>query len=109
MISSLAPDWLHAIRLLITFAITATLGAHAFYRFRVLAGSASPKLWAFFLYSMAFILSSTLNFVSLLITVATRSYGPMPKVSLGRFTLVLIITYAALAFTSRQSSRNPSM
>ncbi|MDO8585731.1 MAG: hypothetical protein Q7T82_01710 [Armatimonadota bacterium] len=101
MYSALAPDWLHAVRLLITFLITATLGAHAFYKFRVLTGTASPKLWTFFLYAMAFILSSTLNFVALLITVATRSYGPMPKVSLGPFTVLLVITYAALAVTSR--------
>jgi hypothetical protein len=103
MMASLSPDWLSAVRLLFTFVATVALGAHAFYRFKMLSGSASPKLWAFWLYAMAFILSSTLNFLSLLITVATRSYGPMPAVSLGRFTVLLIITYAAFAVTMRPS------
>jgi hypothetical protein len=94
-------DWFHAIRLLVTFAITASLGAHAYHRFKMLAGIASPKLWAFLLYAMAFILSSTLNFVSLLITVATRSYGHMPAVSLGPFTVLLVISYMAFAVSMR--------
>jgi hypothetical protein len=94
-------DLFHAIRLLVTFAATASLGAHAFHKFKLLAGIASPKLWAFLLYAMAFVLSSTLNFVSLLITVATRSYGHMPAVSLGPFTVLLVISYMAFAVTMR--------
>ena len=96
-------DWFHAIRLFITFIMTASLGAHAFHRFKMLAGIASPKLWAFLLYAMAFVLSSTLNFVALMITVATRTYGHMPAVSLGPFTVLLVISYMAFAVTRRPS------
>ena len=97
------PDWLHAVRLLITLILITCLGSHAFYRFKLLAGSSSPKQWAFFLYSVVFLGSSVLNFVSLLITLATRTYGRMPGLSLGSFTVTLIITYAAFALTVRPS------
>lgn len=104
MLFATSPDWLQAVRLLVTFVLTACLGAHAFYRFRALSGSGSPKLWAFLMYSLAFVFSSALHFVSLLITVATRAYGPIPQISLGPFTIALLITYAAFSITVRPSS-----
>jgi hypothetical protein len=96
-----APDWAQAVRLFITFMLTTGLGMHAFYRFRVLRETASPKMWAFFLYSLVFLFSCSLNFLSLLVTVATRTYGPIPHFHLGPFTVTLVITYAAFAFTAR--------
>jgi len=96
------PDQLNAIRLLITFVVVSGLGAHAFYRYKRLARAGSPKSWAFLLYSLVFLLSSSMNFISLLITVATGTYGLTPGVTVGRFTAVLVITYAAFAVTGRR-------
>lgn len=100
-----SPDVLHAVRLFVTFFLTAGLGAHAFCRFRSLSEEGSPKLWAYFLYSMAFALSTTLNFISLVVTLATRDYGGMRGVHLGPFTVILVITYAAFAITARPFRR----
>lgn len=96
-------DWVHAIRLLITFLITVALGLHAFYRFKELNDTNSPRVWVFLLYSMVFLVSSALNFVSLMVTVATRTYGRNPAVSVGGFTLMLIITYSVVAYSTRPS------
>ncbi|MDO8683815.1 MAG: hypothetical protein Q7N50_10080 [Armatimonadota bacterium] len=104
MFLQLSPDWFHAIRLLVTFIVTTALGAHAFYRFKTPGNAGAPKSWAFLLYSLAFLMSSTLNFLSLLITIGTRTYARMPTMRLGTFTIVLIITYMALAMTTRRQS-----
>ena len=99
------PDQLNAIRLLITFVVVSGLGAHAFYRYKRLARAGSPKSWAFLLYSLVFLFASSLNFVSLLITVATHTYGLTPGITVGRFTAIIVITYAAFALSGR---RRPS-
>ena len=96
------PDQVSAIRLMITFVVVSCLGAHAFYNYKRLARADSPKCWAFLLYSLVFLLASSLNFVSLLITVATRTYGLTPGITLGRFTVITVVTYAAFAISGRR-------
>ena len=94
-------DQLNAVRLLLTFLITSTLGGHAYYRFKLLMWDRSPKLWAFLLYSLVFALTSILTCLSLLITVGTRTYGRFLGVRLGSFTLILLITYAVFLVGAR--------
>lgn len=102
------PEWVQAVRLLLTFLVTAAAGVHAFYLFQTAGeqrqkSSAGESLavrlrWIFLLYAGLFLFVSVLNFSYLLITVALKYPGGPFK--LGTLSLILVVSYAALVFGS---------
>lgn len=90
------PDWFHAVRLLVTFGLTAGFGIHAYNaHIRESVQAVSARRWMYWLYAMAFLVASVANFVQLGITLVFRSYEKAGY-HLGYSTLVLILSYVAL-------------
>ncbi len=96
------PDWVHAVRLLAAFLLTAVFGIHAFYQHKREAfEAASPRRWMYWIYSVVFLGVSAANFTQLCITVVFRDYEKA-SFHLGYFTLLLILSYSALLAGVRQ-------
>jgi len=90
------PDWTQAVRLLVAFLLTAGFGIHAYYQHRQEAVEAvSPRKWMYWIYSMVFLAASAANFTQLCVTVVFRNYEKA-SFHLGYFTLLLMLSYAAL-------------
>ncbi|MDH7602292.1 MAG: hypothetical protein QHI38_09110 [Armatimonadota bacterium] len=98
------PDWVHVIRLLTAFLLTSGFGIHAFYQHKLEAfDAASPRRWMYWIYSLVFLGVSAANFMQLCITVVFRDYE-RASFHLGYFTLLLILSYAALLAGVRHRS-----
>lgn len=90
------PDWVHVLRLLTAFLLTAGFGIHAFYQHKREAFDiASPRRWMYWIYAVVFLGVSVVNFAQLCVTVVFRDYEKA-SFHLGYFTLLLILSYAAL-------------
>jgi cell division protein FtsW (lipid II flippase) len=90
------PEWAHALRLFIAFLLTAGFGIHAFYQHKQEAIEAvSPRKWMYWIYSVVFLGASSINFMQLCVTMVFRNYQKA-SFHLGYFTLLLMLSYAAL-------------
>ncbi|MCX8053279.1 MAG: hypothetical protein N3B12_05685 [Armatimonadetes bacterium] len=90
------PDWLHAARLLVAFLLTAALGLHAFYQHKKESVRVvSPRRWMYWIYAVVFLAVGAANFMQLCVTIVFRNYAKA-SFHLGYFTLLLILSYAAL-------------
>ncbi len=90
------PDWAQAVRLLVAFLLTAGLGIHAYYQHKQEAVEAvSPRKWMYWIYATVFLAASAANFTQLCVTVVFRNYEKA-SFHLGYFTLLLMLSYAAL-------------
>lgn len=95
------PDWAHILRLLVAFLLTSAFGIHAFYNHkREVVDVASPRRWMYWLYSLVFLGVSIANFTQLCVTIVFRDYEKA-SFHLGYFTLLLILSYAALIAGAR--------
>ncbi len=90
------PDWAQAVRLLIAFLLTAGFGTHAYYQHKQEAVEAvSPRKWMYWMYATVFLGASAANFLQLCVTIVFRNYEKA-SFHLGYFTLLLMLSYAAL-------------
>ena len=90
------PEWADAVRLLIAFLLTAGLGIHAYYQHRRESVEAiSPRKWMYWIYAAVFLVASAANFSQLCVTMVFRNYEKA-SFHLGYFTLLLMLSYAAL-------------
>ncbi len=98
------PHWLHIIRLLAAFLLTAGLGIHAYYQHRQEAIEAvSPRKWMYWIYSMVFLGASLANFLQLCVTLVFSDYE-RSSFHIGYFTVLLMLSYAALLAGVRKKS-----
>ena len=90
------PDWVQALRLLVAFLLTSGFGIHAYYAHKQEAVEAvSPRKWMYWIYAMVFLAASAANFTHLCVTMVFRNYE-RASFHLGYFTLLLMLSYAAL-------------
>lgn len=90
------PDWLQAVRLFVTFGVTAVLGVHA-YNAHVLESvqAASPRKWMYWLYAAAFLAAAVANFAQFAIALVYVGYGRV-GLQLGYLTMLLVLSYVVL-------------
>jgi cell division protein FtsW (lipid II flippase) len=90
------PGWTHAVRLLVAFLLTSAFGIHAYYQHkRESVEAVSPRKWMYWIYAVVFLIASAANFTQLCVTVIFRNYEKA-SFHLGYFTLLLMLSYAAL-------------
>ncbi len=96
------PDWLQAIRLVITLALITGFGIHA-YRAHVRQAdlAASSRRWIYWLYSLAFLGTAAWIFAHLLVAEVFEHYqGAGMLVAL--VSVLLILSYCALLAGDRK-------
>ena len=97
-------EWLHGLRLVGAFLLTAGCGIHAYSQHKQEAAVAiSPRKWMYWLYSVGFLGASAANFTKLCVVIVLPGYM-RSSYPLAYATLVLALSYVALLVGVRRRS-----